>query len=115
MLPSCELSVRGICRPADRGCALPDRGTSRSASRGGTKEESIVPDFRFIAFWIGLCFTLPNGPALLGVATFRRLDFLALAFAASLSDISIPSMSLPGACGSKGDVAFELGAVLGLV
>ena len=114
ILPFSELSFRGICSPADGGCALEDRGGSVLFSRGGASEDNIVPDFRLIAFWIGLCFTLASGPALLGVAAFLLLDFLDLPVAGSVKDISSPPMST-SALGSSGDVAFELGAVLGFV
>lgn len=76
-----ELSLRGICKPADAGWVLEERECCESISFGGTREDSIVPDFRFIAFWIGLSLTLANGPALLGVAVF----FLLVAFFAFLA------------------------------
>lgn len=116
MLPFSELSCLGICRPAEGGCALDDRGGTESFSLGGTSEESMVPDFRLTAFWIGLSFTRANGPALLGVAAVFRLDFFAfLAFELdSVGAKSSPPIST-SAFGSKGEVAFELGAVLGFV
>lgn len=75
ILPLSELSLRGICKPADGGCVLDERGGAVSVSFGGASEDNIVPDLRLIAFWMGLSFTLASGPALLGVAVFFLLDF----------------------------------------
>lgn len=72
-----------------------------------------MPDLRLIAFCIGLCLTLARGPELRGVGTFLRVDFLVRDSAVSLSDSSA-SIST-SALGSRGEVAFELGAVLGFV
>lgn len=70
----------------------------------------MVPDLRLFAFCIGLCLTLARGPELRGVGTFLRVDILVRDSAVSLIVLS-PSIST-SAVGSKGEVAFGLGAVL---
>lgn len=116
MLPFSEVSRGAICTPAEGGCDVADRGASAVASKSlvDASEDDTVPDFRLTAFWIGLCFTLANGPALLGVAAFLLLDFRTCAAAGSDSEISSPSMSV-SADASRGEWMMELGAVLGVV
>jgi len=116
ILPSSELlKIGGICRPADPGCSFPDFCTSiikLSVSFDVGTTDANMPDLRFIAFWIGLSRTLPLA-TLLGVATFL-LIFFDWPMAASGRDMPSPEMSI-STVGSIGEVAFELGAVLGLV
>ena len=67
-----------------------------------------VFDFRFWAFWMGLCFTRFTA-ALLGGGAFFFGFLLAGSGKAMSSSIST------SAFGSTGEVAAELGAVLGFV
>jgi len=74
-----------------------------STSLTGTIDDSIELDLRLFAFVIGLWRTRADGPALLGAAAFF-LDFLATGSGKAVSRFM-----------SIGEVAFELGAVLGFV
>ena len=117
MLPSSELvNADGICKPAEPGCSPVDRcasGIWLSKSWRVTTDERSVPDFRFCGFCIGLCLALAAAATLLGVATFL-FDFFDCEVTGSGS--VMPSLIISTSMlGSTGDVAFELGAVLGLV
>jgi hypothetical protein len=61
MLPFSELSMGGICKPVAVGCAL----FNFCESDKPPTEDSMDPDLRFMAFCMGLSFTLANGPVLL--------------------------------------------------